>query len=503
MSLKVCFRVALKALSKNRLQTGLTMLGLIIGVATVLTMFALGTGAQTAIESQVKAAGMNIITVASGNHLGKVEEDTQLQGGGADEDGGIFTPQEPAATSEPASSETTKPEETPVLTGSAPSASTSKDPRSAVERLGDPEAELGVPALLALGDASDIRKLPAVQYVSEGLHTNVRIKVGPDRVLASLHGDDTALQFIRRAWKFDAGRFYSQEEQDKAEQVMVLGSVLAERMYGKEKAVGKTVTVWNQPFKIIGVVGSGSWMVSAAKGDDQFDAAYVPFTTIQRLLGVDTISDITLTVETSGDVTRTMKTVSALLRKRHNLVSPDQRDDFTVTSQARKAIGGGGMRREMAKAITGNMDILDKVTLEQMSKTLNRASRTMTALLASVAAVSLLVGGIGIMNTMLLSVTERTKEIGLRRAIGARSKDVLRQFLMESTVLSLSGGTIGVILGVASSLVITRWAGWSASISGVAILVAFGAAAAIGIFFGYYPARQASAVAPMESLRYE
>lgn len=503
MSLKVCFRIALKALSKNRLQTGLTMLGLIIGVATVLTMFALGSGAQTAIESQVKAAGMNIITVASGNHLGKVEEDTQLQGGGADEDGGIFSPQEPAAVPETPAIETTKASETPEPTVSAASSSTPKDSRSAAERLGDPEAELGVPALLAIGDAADIRKLPAVQYVSEGLHTNVRLGVDNTRVLASLHGDDTSLQFIRRAWKFDAGRFYSQEEQDKAEQVMVLGSVLAERMYGKEKAVGKTVMVWNQPFKIIGVVGSGSWMVSAAKGDDQFDAAYVPFTTIQRLLGVDTISDITLTVETSGDVTRTTKAVSALLRKRHNLLTPDQRDDFTVTSQARKAIGGGGMRREMAKAITGNMDILDKVTLEQMSKTLNRASRTMTALLASVAAVSLLVGGIGIMNTMLLSVTERTKEIGLRRAIGARSKDVLRQFLMESTMLSLSGGTIGVILGVGASLVITRWAGWSVSISGVAILVAFGAAAAIGIFFGYYPARQASAVAPMESLRYE
>lgn len=502
MSPKVCFRIALKALAKNRLQTGLTMLGLIIGVATVLTMYALGSGAQTAIESQVKAAGMNIITVASGNHYGTVEDDTQMQPGGMDEDGGgAFDGQQFGASSEATAAEAPKPAEVPT-----PMASTSsrpKDPRSAAERLGDPEAELGVPALLALGDAAEIRKLPAVQYVSAGLHTNVRMKVGADRILVDLHGDDTSLQDIRRAWKFDSGRFYSQQEQDKAEQVMVLGTVLAERAFGKENPVGKTVYVWNQPFKIIGVIASGSWMVSAGKGDGQFDAAYVPFTTIQRLLDIDTISDITLTVATSGDVTRTLKSVTAALRKRHNLLTPDQRDDFTVTSQARKAIGGGGMRREMAKAITGNMDLLDRVTLEQMSKTLNRASKTMTALLASVAAVSLLVGGIGIMNTMLLSVTERTKEIGLRRAIGARSKDVLRQFLMESTVLSLSGGTIGVILGLAASFAITRWAGWSTSISGVAILVAFGAAAAVGIFFGYYPARQASAVAPMESLRYE
>jgi ABC-type antimicrobial peptide transport system permease subunit len=149
------------------------------------------------------------------------------------------------------------------------------------------------------------------------------------------------------------------------------------------------------------------------------------------------------------------------------------------------------------------MGVQDKVTLEQMSKTLQRASSTMTALLASVAAVSLLVGGIGIMNIMLLSVTERTKEIGLRRAIGARSSDVLRQFLMEAATLSIFGGLAGVVLGIASSIFITRWASWSTSISGLSILLAFGAAASTGIFFGYYPARQASEVAPMESLRYE
>ena len=297
--------------------------------------------------------------------------------------------------------------------------------------------------------------------------------------------------------------FTPSEEQDKGAQVMVLGSVLAERMFGKEKPVGKTVTLWKQPFEIVGVVGSGSWMVQAAKGDDQFDAAYVPFTTLHRLLGLNTLSDITLTVAAAGDVTRTSRAVSTLLRQRHGLTTPAQRDDFTVTSQARKAIAGGGMRREMARALTGNMDVLDKVTLEQMSKTLDRASRTMTALLASVAAVSLLVGGIGIMYTMLLSVTESTKEIGFRRALGARSKNVLRQFLMESTVLSVTGGLVGVILGFAASIFITRWAGWSTSISPIAIAIAFGAAASVGIFFGYYPARQASAVAPMESLRYE
>jgi putative ABC transport system permease protein len=161
------------------------------------------------------------------------------------------------------------------------------------------------------------------------------------------------------------------------------------------------------------------------------------------------------------------------------------------------------MRPEVAHAVVGNVNGLEKVTLAELSKTLDRASQTMTALLASVAAVSLLVGGIGIMNVMLLSVTERTKEIGIRRAIGARSKDVLLQFLMEATTLSLAGGMAGIVLGVAISVAISRWATWTASVSGLSVALSFGVAAMVGIFFGYYPARRAAEVAPIESLRYE
>jgi len=174
MSPRVCFRVALKALSKNKLQTGLTMLGLIIGVATVLTMFALGSGAQTAIETQVKAAGMNIITVTSGNHMGTVEDDTQNQPGGGDGSEAEMDMDKSSAAPESA--------QIPSITGSQPTTAAGdplpvvtakKDSRSAAERLGDPEADLGIPAKLALGDAADIRKMAGVQYVSEGLHTNV------------------------------------------------------------------------------------------------------------------------------------------------------------------------------------------------------------------------------------------------------------------------------------------------------------------------------------------
>ncbi len=161
------------------------------------------------------------------------------------------------------------------------------------------------------------------------------------------------------------------------------------------------------------------------------------------------------------------------------------------------------MRPEVARTVVGNVAGLEKVTLEQLGKTLDRASKTMTALLASVAAVSLLVGGIGIMNIMLLSVTERTREIGIRRAVGARAGDVLRQFLMEAITLSVAGGLAGIVIGVVASDSISQWAKWSVSISATSVILSFGIAASVGIFFGYYPARQAARVAPIDSLRYE
>jgi putative ABC transport system permease protein len=284
--------------------------------------------------------------------------------------------------------------------------------------------------------------------------------------------------------------------------VIVLGSLVAEKIFGAENPVGRTVTIWKQPFKVVGVAGSGSWLTAPTPGDDQFDAVYVPFTTIHRLLNLTKLNDITVTAASTGDVTRLSKAITSLLRQRHK-ISQTQPDDFTVTAQARQALTKGGMRPEVARSMAGNVSSLEKVTLEQLGKTLDRASRTMTALLASIAAVSLLVSGIGIMNVMLLSVTERTKEIGIRRAIGARAKDVLLQFLMEATTLSVFGGVLGIAIGIVTSVAISRWAAWSASVSLSSVLISFGVAAAVGIFFGYYPARQAAEVAPIESLRYE
>ena len=270
-----------------------------------------------------------------------------------------------------------------------------------------------------------------MQYVAEGLHQNIHVKAGEKRWFTRLHGTDTRLPLIRRAWTFGNGRFFSAREQSRAEQVVVLGAVAAERVFGDENPVGREVSLWNQPFQVVGVVSTTSWMVAPAPGDDQFDAVYIPFSTVHRLLNLSKLNDITITAASTGDVTRVMGEVTKLLRARHN-IGEEKPDDFTVTTQARQALAKGGMRPDVARAVVGNVGGLEKVTLEQLGKTLDRATRTMTALLAGIAAVSLLVGGIGIMNVMLLSVTERTREIGIRRAVGARARDVRSQFIARS-----------------------------------------------------------------------
>src|SRR5262249_52879603 len=275
------------------------------------------------------------------------------------------------------------------------------------------------------------------------------------------------------------GRFFSSGEQSRAQQVVVLGTVAADRLFGSENPVGRDVLIWKQPFRVVGVVTTTSWMVAPAPGDDQFDAVYIPFRTVHRLLNLAKLNDITITAASTGDVSRIMANVTKLLRTRHG-ISDEKPDDFTVTTQARQALGKGGMRPDVARAVVGNVSGLEKVTLEQLAKTLDRATRTMTALLAGIAAVSLIVGGIGIMNIMLLSVTERTREIGVRRAVGARARDIRSQFVLEAMTLSVSGGVVGVCLGLAAAAGLSRYLRWSTTISPAAVVVSVGVAAAVG-----------------------
>jgi ABC-type antimicrobial peptide transport system permease subunit len=243
-------------------------------------------------------------------------------------------------------------------------------------------------------------------------------------------------------------------------------------------------------------------MIHATPGDGQFDAVYLPVTTAMGLMGKKSLDTVTVSTASTGDVTQVSKAVTALLRERHGLGGALP-DDFVVASEAHKSLARGGMRTDVARAVVGNVSNLDKVTLDQLGKTLDRASKTMSALLGGIAVVSLVVGGIGIMNIMLLSVTERTKEIGIRRAVGALSDEVKLQFLMEALTLSLSGGLLGIAGGLVTAYCITRTVQWSTSISPVSVMVSFGISAAIGMVFGYYPARKAARVSPMSSLRYE
>ena len=485
MAIQPSALIALRSLRRNKLQTALTMLGMTIGVATVLTMIALGTGAQRAIQDQVKAAGMNTLIVTAGNFQARKERPAD----DAIEMGSLREPAPHAHLVTVAF----HPEDDPFAV---------HDHQTARSRLGDSEAGLGAAATLTIPDADAIRELSGIQYVCGGVHENVHAVNGDQRWFTRVHGDDSSLPDIRRSWKFVSGEFFSARQERKKEQVVVLGSVAAGKLFGEANPIGQTISLWKQPFKVIGVVTSSSWLVNPAEGDDQFDAVYIPVTTMHSLLNLSKLNDITITTQSTGDVTRMESVVTNLLRKRHG-IGPTAPDDFTVASQAAKALTKGGLRPDVASAVTGNVNGLEKVTLDQLGKTLDKSSRTMSALLASIATVSLIVGGIGIMNIMMLSVTERTREIGIRRAVGARAQDVLTQFIMESVILSVVGGLLGIVIGVIAAVAISRSVQWSTSISVMSIVISFGISAAIGIFFGYYPAREASRVAPLQSLRFE
>ncbi len=507
MSLGESFTLALKALHKNGLRSCLTLLGITIGVGAVLTMVAVGNGARSSIEDQVAAAGMNIITVTAGNYKMKGEE----QGGGvADHQASRVPPRDFPSNAlggpvvRPAvwpSSDAgfvlrliSHPEDDPMEKHNHPTAR---------ERLGDSAAGLGAAATLTLHDAKAIRRdVAGVQYVASGVHESARVVLGDKRWFTRLHGTEPDMPQIRRTWTIKEGRFLSERDLAGRRQAVVLGTVVVEKLFGAGTSpLGREVRIWNQPFTVVGVVGSTSWTAAGAIGDDQFDAIYVAVTTVHTLLNLSKLNTITVTARSVADTTRVSREVGNLLRKRHG-IGESQPDDFVVRTQASAALGKG-INPQVARAIAGNVPGLEQVTLEQLSTTLERSSRTMTALLASVAGVSLLVGGIGVMNIMLLSVTERTREIGLRMALGARPRDVLLQFLAEAVTLSLTGGLVGIVVGLAASGGVRQALRWSAVISPGAIALSIVVAAVVGVSFGLYPARQASRLDPIEALRFE
>jgi putative ABC transport system permease protein len=285
----------------------------------------------------------------------------------------------------------------------------------------------------------------------------------------SIEGGDEDYVVIRN-WVITDGANFTTRDVLIADKVCLLGVSVVKQLFPDQDPVGQVIRVKNLPFRVMGVLapkGQGQW------GDDQDDLIVAPYTTVQKkILGITNIQRIMVSSARSDDVEETAVEITRLLRQRHRIQNPDD-DDFTVR------------------------------TVEEMAQTRVEMARTMTALLMSVASVSLLVGGIGIMNIMLVSVTERTREIGLRMAVGARTRDVLGQFLAEAVGLSIVGGVAGIALGIVVSESLTWNLGWPTTITPSSIAIAFAFAAAVGIFFGYYPARKAANLDPIEALRYE
>jgi putative ABC transport system permease protein len=319
-------------------------------------------------------------------------------------------------------------------------------------------------------DAFAIQKeCPAVAFVSPGTRSGGQIIAGNLNWATSIEGTGTDYLEIRK-WSVEYGEFFTDQDVKGAAKVCILGKTVSDNLFPDGSSVGENVRIRNVPFKVIGVLEKKG---QNAMGQDQDDIIIAPYTTVgKRLSRFPYLRQIIASATSPADIPVAQKQISELLRMRHKISSYDA-DDFTIRNQA-----------DLATAATATTDIL-------------------TVLLASIASVSLLVGGIGIMNIMLVSVTERTREIGIRMSVGARSRDILTQFLIEALVLSVLGGIIGIILGVIGSSVISNIAKWPTIITAFSILLSFGFSIAVGIFFGFYPARKAALLNPIDALRYE
>jgi putative ABC transport system permease protein len=284
-----------------------------------------------------------------------------------------------------------------------------------------------------------------------------------------INGVSAEYQAIRD-WPTVSGAFFAEMDVRTFRRVAVIGATVGDQLYPGQDPVGQQIQLRDVPFDVIGVLARKG---QTASGDDQDDVVLVPYTTAEtRLSGWSRIGQILASTYSSTDVPSAQEEMRAILRESHNIPDGDE-DDFTIRNQT-----------ELAEAAAGTTEV-------------------MSGLLAAIASVSLLVGGIGIMNIMLVSVTERTREIGIRMAIGARGSDVLTQFLVESVVMSLMGGVMGIAVGFGGAALLARLTGWSTVVAPEAVLLAVGFSAAVGVFFGFYPARKAAALNPIEALRYE
>lgn len=449
-------RLAMRGLNRHKLRTILTMLGMIIGVAAVMTMVALGNGARQRVEQEVRAAGTSVIHVNAGNYT---------RGG----------------------------EESKIATG------------------------LGSATTLTPSDAEAIgRSVAGIKAYAAGVKLRGWIASGARRFYGQVLGTDVPFASMF-GWRFDEGRLFTAADVAARRPVAVIGRTTRDQVFGAgASVVGQAVTIHGRSFIVAGVTDTPD--------PDQIEMAFVPYTALQDALGVSYLHTITIEAAQAGEASRIAADAATLLRSRHaapiNAAVAKLRqsgvmgnqmpqggvgglpDDFTVRTQSSEALTKG-LYTSVAAFILANMPKLDEVNLAEMNATLQRASATMTALLAGIAAISLVVGGVGIMNIMLVAVNERAREIGVRRAVGARRRDVLLQFLAEALTLSAAGGTIGIALGFATSFGLDVLLDWPTRTPASAVGLALGISAAIGIFFGFYPARRAARLDPIDALRCE
>ena len=398
-------RQGLRALAANRVRTALSMLGILIGVAAVIAMLALGRGAQKAIESQLASLGSNMLMLRPG-----------------------------------------------------------------AIRVGGVAQEAGATTRLTIDDATDIREhIPGVGEAAPNVAGRVRVTFGNKNWNTLVRG--TAPVYARmRASEPQIGRFFTDEENQRRALVALVGLTVVRQLFGDQNPVGEMIKLNKVNFQIIGVLPEKG----ATSFQDQDDVVVIPvLTAMHRLLGKDYVDYIDIETLSPADLQPVSAAVMQRMLARHRVPPLQQQDAFQIRNLA-----------DIQAAFT-------------------ESSRTMSMLLAAIAAISLLVGGIGIMNIMLVSVTERTREVGLRKAVGARRRDILAQFLAEAVVVSVTGGVAGVAVGWLITQVMARLAGWSASMSAGAVLLAFLFSAGIGILFGLYPARKAARLNPIEALRYE
>ncbi len=387
------------------MRSGLTALGIIIGVGAVIAMTGIGNGAKSQVETQIASLGENVILVFSG---GVGPNGLRMGWGGA--------------------------------------------------------------GTLKISDAEAIeREIPSVTIVSPEIRTSAQVVAGNQNWLTQVLGE-SADYFDLRKWPLADGAPFTAQDVRSAAKVAIIGKTVARYLYGSESPLGQIIRIKNVPFIILGVLTPKGLSIM---GTDQDDVIVLPYTSaMKRVAGVTTLRGINIQVASAREMAPAQQQIVALLRQQHG-IRPGKEDDFTVRSQ------------------------------EEIAAMATATSNIMALLLGSIASVSLVVGGIGIMNIMLVSVTERTREIGIRMAVGAHGRDILLQFLIEAVALSSLGGIIGILLGLGSSRLISTLAGWPVATSASSVAIAFLFSAAVGIFFGFYPARKASQLDPIDALRYE